>query len=75
MRQGYGGETTGDVWMSELSVVCGLLVVMCATAGAKEASEQDHGARLQEVQKAFEITVRDRANPLDPVLAVAATFR
>ena len=50
----------------EYGIACGLLVAACGTVWANDD--------FTRVEKAFEITVRDRANPLDPVLAVAGVL-
>jgi hypothetical protein len=52
-------------------IVCGVVAVTCGT-GAANADQNDDGVRM--MQKAIEITVRDRGNPLDPVIAVAGVL-
>lgn len=56
----------------KLGVVCGLLAVVCGTVSANDDFPKGRDPGVQKVQKAFEITVRDRGNPVDPVLASPA---
>jgi hypothetical protein len=55
-------------------VACGLLLLGSTGVSATNDHPRERERGVGTVQKAFEITVRERANPLDPVIAVAGVL-
>jgi hypothetical protein len=55
-------------------IVCGLLAITCAAVSANGNFPNEHDRGLLKVRKAFEVTIRHRVNPLDPVIAVTGVL-